>query len=215
MSSAKEDILTRIRESLSDAPEAPTPVRNYRRVSELNREQTIEMLVDRLIDYKANVFNATESNIAEVIAERLGENSRYVVPTGLNPEWLPEDTATRVHVTDSGSTLEPGALSVHELDAVDAVVTSSTVSCAEPGTIFLNSTPQEGRRAISLVPDHHVCVVPESTVVELVPEAIERITYERPVTMISGPSATSDIELIRVEGVHGPRILDVVILEGK
>ena len=75
MSSAKEDILTRIRESLSDAPEAPTPVRNYRRVSELNREQTIEMLVDRLIDYKANVFNATESNIAEVIAERLGENS--------------------------------------------------------------------------------------------------------------------------------------------
>ena len=142
MSSAKEDILTRIRESLSDAPEAPTPVRNYRRVSELNREQTIEMLVDRLIDYKANVFNATESNIAEVIAERLGEKSRYVVPTGLNPEWLPEDTATRVHVTDSGSTLEPGALSVHELDAVDAVVTSSTVSCAETGTIFLNSAPQ-------------------------------------------------------------------------
>ena len=171
------------------------------------------MLVDRLIDYKANVFEATEANIVDVIAERLGETSHYVVPVGLNRQWLPEDTPTRTCFTDSGSTLEPGALTVHQLDAVDAVVTSSTVSCAETGTIFLNSNQDEGRRAISLVPDHHICVVPRSTVVELVPEAIDRITYERPVTMISGPSATSDIELIRVEGVHGPRTLDVIILD--
>ena len=200
MSSAKEDILARIRTSLADAPVAPEPQRNYRRVSHLNQEQTIEMLVDRLIDYKANVFEATEANIADVIAERLGETSHYVVPVGLNRQWLPEDTPTRT-------------LTVHQLDAVDAVVTSSTVSCAETGTIFLNSNQDEGRRAISLVPDHHICVVPRSTVVELVPEAIDRITYERPVTMISGPSATSDIELIRVEGVHGPRTLDVIILD--
>lgn len=213
MSSAKEDILARIRTSLADAPVAPEPQRNYRRVSHLNQEQTIEMLVDRLIDYKANVFEATEANIADVIAERLGETSHYVVPVGLKRQWLPEDTPTRTCFTDSGSTLEPGALTVHQLDAVDAVVTSSTVSCAETGTIFLNSNQDEGRRAISLVPDHHICVVPRSTVVELVPEAIDRITYERPVTMISGPSATSDIELIRVEGVHGPRTLDVIILD--
>ena len=162
MSSAKEDILARIRTSLADAPVAPEPQRNYRRVSHLNQEQTIEMLVDRLIDYKANVFEATEANIADVIAERLGETSHYVVPVGLNRQWLPEDTPTRTCFTDSGSTLEPGALTVHQLDAVDAVVTSSTVSCAETGTIFLNSNQDEGRRAISLVPDHHICVVPRS-----------------------------------------------------
>ena len=215
MSSAKEDILARIRSSLEGVGPAPEPVRNYRRVSELTEEQTIDMLVGRLIDYKANVFFATPENISEVIAERLGEKSTYVVPEGLDKKWLPSDTAERKHVTDSGSTLKPGCLSLKELDAVDAVVTGSTVSCAETGTIFLNTNPEEGRRAITLVPDHHICVVPRSTVVELVPEAIERITYTRPVTMISGPSATSDIELIRVEGVHGPRTLDVIIYDAK
>lgn len=215
MSSAKEDILARIRSSLEGVGPAPEPVRNYRRVSELTEDQTIDMLVGRLIDYKANVFFATPENISEVIAERLGEKSTYVVPEGLDMKWLPADTAERKHVTDSGSTLKPGCLSLKELDAVDAVVTGSTVSCAETGTIFLNTNPEEGRRAITLVPDHHICVVPRSTVVELVPEAIERITYTRPVTMISGPSATSDIELIRVEGVHGPRTLDVIIYDAK
>lgn len=215
MSSAKEDILARIRSSLEGVGPAPEPVRNYRRVSGLTEEQTIDMLVGRLIDYKANVFFATPENISEVIAERLGEKSTYVVPEGLEEKWLPADTAERKHVTDSGSTLKPGCLSLKELDGVDAVVTGSTVSCAETGTIFLNTNPDEGRRAITLVPDHHICVVPRSTVVELVPEAIERITYTRPVTMISGPSATSDIELIRVEGVHGPRTLDVIIYDAK
>lgn len=81
-------------------------------------------------------------------------------------KWLPADTAERKHVTDSGSTLKPGCLSLKELDAVDAVVTGSTVSCAETGTIFLNTNPEEGRRTITLVPDHHICVVPRSTVVE-------------------------------------------------
>ena len=96
MSSAKEDILARIRTSLADAPVAPEPQRNYRRVSHLNQEQTIEMLVDRLIDYKANVFEATEANIADVIAERLGETSHYVVPVGLNRQWLPAAPWSRV-----------------------------------------------------------------------------------------------------------------------
>ena len=93
------------------------------------------------------------------------------------------------------------------------MVTSSTVSCAETGTIFLNSRPEEGRRAITLVPDHHICVVPAASIVELIPEALAQVTPEHPITMISGPSATSDIELQRVEGVHGPRRLDVIILD--
>lgn len=174
MSSAKEDILARIRSSLADAPVAPEPVRNYRRVSELNEEQTIEMLVDRLIDYKANVFHANKENISKVIAERLGEKSTYVVPEGLNMEWLPADTADRKRVTDSGSTLKPGCLSLKELDAVDAVVTGSTVSCAETGTIFLNTNPDEGRRAITLVPDHHRAELPS-----LQPVRAGRSVHER------------------------------------
>lgn len=213
MSDAKAEILGRIRASLADHPSPPAPVRDYRRTSDKSQEEIIEMLVDRLIDYKANVYHETEESIAERVGELLGKSSRYVVPAGLKSQWLPTDSAVRSRLVDSGNTKKPGALSVRELDAVDAVVTGSTVSCAETGTIFLNTNPDEGRRAITLVPDHHICVVPVQSIVELIPEAIERTTYERPITMISGPSATSDIELIRVEGVHGPRTLDVIILK--
>lgn len=213
MSTAKEDILGRIRSSLSDHPSPAEPIRNYRRTSKLSKEATLEMLVDRLIDYKANVFYATEETIAQRIDELLKDASRYVVPSGIKESWLPEDTARRSRIFDAGNLKKAGTLSTRELDSVNAVVTNSTVSCAETGTIFLNTNSDEGRRAITLVPDHHICVVKEDTIVELIPEAFERIDYKRPVTMISGPSATSDIELIRVEGVHGPRTLDVIILQ--
>ncbi|MBM7051993.1 MULTISPECIES: LUD domain-containing protein [unclassified Rothia (in: high G+C Gram-positive bacteria)] len=213
MSDAKAEILKRIRTSLGDHPQPAEPVRNYRKVSDKSEEEVLEMLIDRLVDYKANVYQETEETIAERVSELLGKSSRYVVPTGLKSEWLPKDTAARTRLVDSGNAKKSGALGVRELDAVDAVVTSSTVSCAETGTIFLTSNPDEGRRAITLVPDHHICVVPIDTVVELIPEAIKRTNFDQPVTMISGPSATSDIELIRVEGVHGPRTLDVIILK--
>lgn len=213
MSDAKAEILGRIRASLWDNPQPAEPVRNYRRTSDKGTEEIIEMLVDRLIDYKANVYHETEETIAERIAQLLGKSSRYVVPTGLKHQWLPEDTAARSRVVDSGNVQRPGALSVRELDALDAVVTSSTVSCAETGTIALNSRDDEGRRAITLVPDHHICVVPVESIVELIPETVERLDVSKPITWISGPSATSDIELIRVEGVHGPRTLDVIILK--
>lgn len=213
MSDAKAEILGRIRASLWDSPQPAEPIRNYRRESDKGIEEITEILIDRLVDYKANVYQETEETIAERIAELLGKSARYVVPSGLKSEWLPEDTAARSRMVDSGNANKPGALSVRELDAVDAVVTSSTVSCAETGTIALNSTDQEGRRAISLVPDHHICVVPLDTIVELIPETVSRLDFSRPVTWISGPSATSDIELIRVEGVHGPRTLDVIILK--
>ncbi|GAA1740698.1 LUD domain-containing protein [Rothia terrae] len=213
MSDAKAEILGRIRSSLSDHPQPAEPIRNYRKVSDKSQAEVLEMLIDRLVDYKANVFEETEETIAQRIAEQLGKSSRYVVPTGLKNEWLPEDTAARTRMVDSGNDQKSGALSLRELDAVDAVVTSSTVSCAETGTIFLTSQEDEGRRAITLVPDHHICVVPLDTVVELIPESMRRVDFNKPVTMISGPSATSDIELIRVEGVHGPRTLDVIILK--
>lgn len=213
MSDAKAEILGRIRASLWDSPQPAEPIRNYRRESDKSIEEITEILIDRLVDYKANVYQETEETIAGRIAELLGKSARYVVPAGLKSQWLPEDTAARSRMVDSGNANKPGALSVRELDAVDAVVTSSTVSCAETGTIALNSTDQEGRRAISLVPDHHICVVPVDTIVELIPETVSRLDFSRPVTWISGPSATSDIELIRVEGVHGPRTLDVIILK--
>lgn len=213
MTNAKDEILRRVRAALADGPEAPEPARAYRRSSDRPLEEVLEMLVDRLEDYKAVVHREDAGSIAGRIEQLLGRSSRYVIPTGLAQEWLPPDSAARVRMVDSGHARRVGALTVRELDAVDAVVTSSTVSCAETGTIFLNARPDEGRRAITLVPDHHICVVPVSRVVELVPEAMGRVDPERPITMISGPSATSDIELQRVEGVHGPRRLDVVLLD--
>jgi L-lactate dehydrogenase complex protein LldG len=106
-------------------------------------------------------------------------------------------------------------LGVMELDSTSAVVTSSAVSVAESGTIILDGSPDQGRRAITLVPDHHVCLVPASSIEQLLPAALERLDTTRPLTWISGPSATSDIELERVEGVHGPRTLDVLIVKDR
>ncbi|MFC6257227.1 lactate utilization protein C, partial [Kocuria oceani] len=170
------------------------------------------MLVDRLVDYKAAVYHETLVALQDRIAALLGASSRYVVPEGLDRSWLPEETGMRRAIVDPNDARAASALGVRELNAVDAVITASTVSCAETGTIFLTGRADEGRRAISLVPDHHICVVALDTVVELVPEALARVEPTAPVTMISGPSATSDIELERVEGVHGPRRLDVVLL---
>lgn len=209
---AKAEILARIRGALHDAP-APAPAaRTYRRASERAGTEVVEMLEDRLVDYKAGVHRETPESLPGRIAELLGASARYVVPAGIDTAWLPEETAARRAIADPNDARKPSALGVRELNAVDAVVTSSTVSCAETGTIFLTGRPDEGRRAISLVPDHHICVVPLETVVELIPEALARIEPTAPVTMISGPSATSDIELERVEGVHGPRRLDVILL---
>ena len=215
MSEAKAEILRRVRASLADSPEAPEVTRAYRTESEKSAHDVRAMLIDRLLDYKANVYEETTDSVAERIEKLLGKSARYVMPKGLNLNWWPEDSAARRHLVDSGNGQRAGSLTDRELDAVDAVVTSSTVSCAETGTIFLNASDEEGRRAITLVPDHHICIVPAESIVELIPESVRRVNPERPITMISGPSATSDIELQRVEGVHGPRTLDVIILDGQ
>lgn len=206
MTTARETVLGRVRDALALAPAADTPVpRAYRTGRTLPDAERLALFTDRLVDYKAQVHPCTADRTAEVVAEVLRERGarRIGVPAGLDPQWL---TAYDGEVRqDSADTPPP------RLDALDGVVTASAVSCAETGTIFLDGSPDQGRRALSLVPDLHVCVVDLSTVRVGVPEAVAELVPERPTTLISGPSATSDIELERVEGVHGPRTLAVVI----
>ena len=208
--SAREEILGRLRDALRDSPEVPEIPRDYRTTTEVPETERIAMLVDRLEDYKAGVTVLDEAGISARIAELLDGAASYVVPEGIDGDWL---AAADAAVPGRRRTDSIGApLSVAELDATAAVVTGSAVSVAETGTIMLDGSPNQGRRVISLVPDHHICVVRAADITTILPEALRRLDGTRPLTWISGPSATSDIELERVEGVHGPRTLDVIIV---
>jgi len=207
--SAREEILERIRTALKDSPVAPEIPREYRAASQLDEEALIELLVDRLIDYKAQVSVVDNAEVPARIAELLADAGSYVVPTGLDAGWLTGLELEHDSRRRQDSAAAP--LSVAELDGIDAVVSGSAVAVAETGTIILDGSPNQGRRAITLVPDHHICIVKTTDITGILPEALRRIDGTRPLTMISGPSATSDIELERVEGVHGPRKLDVII----
>ncbi|MGW6468243.1 LutC/YkgG family protein [Streptomyces rubiginosohelvolus] len=206
MSSARDTVLGRIRDALALAP-APAVVvpRAYHAGRTLPEDERLTLFTDRLLDYKARVHPCTSDRTAEAIGEALREHGarRIGVPPGLDARWL---TRYDGEVREDHPDVSPA-----QLDTLDAVVTASAAGCAETGTIFLDGSPGQGRRALSLVPDLHVCVVDLSTVEAGVPEAVARLAPERPTTLISGPSATSDIELERVEGVHGPRTLVVVI----
>jgi L-lactate dehydrogenase complex protein LldG len=194
--SAREDILDRVRRAAADAV-TPTVPRDYRRADETPGD--VDLLVDRLLDYKAQVHRCTESTLRDVLASLL--SGRVLVPEGFPAEWLP----ARDWVADEG-------LNPYELDAIEAVVTTCVLGIAETGTLVLDGGPGQGRRAATLVPDRHVVVVREDQVVQTVPQALTRLDPTRPQTWVSGPSATSDIELQRVEGVHGPRQLVVVLV---
>ncbi|MFF9594036.1 lactate utilization protein C [Streptomyces sp. NPDC014646] len=206
MTTARETVLGRIRDALTLAPVQDTPVdRAYRTGRTLPDDERLALFTDRLVDYKAEVRTCTADRTAATVTEALREHDarRIGVPAGLDTSWLGTyDGEVRVDSTD---------LPAPRLDALDGVVTASAAGCAETGTIFLDGSPDQGRRALSLVPDLHVCVVDLSAVEVGVPEAVARLVPDRPTTLISGPSATSDIELERVEGVHGPRTLVVVI----
>lgn len=200
MSGARAEVLARIRAALGpDRPEPDVP-RLYRHRGETVQPELLELLTHRLRDYQATVHPCTESELAGTVRSVLADAGRVLVPPGLPPAWAPS-TAT----VDSG-------LSPAELDGYDTVVTGCAAACADTGTIVLDAGSDQGRRAVTLVPDRHVCVVRADQVVATVPELLARLDPRRPLTLISGPSATSDIELRRVEGVHGPRTLSVILV---
>ena len=198
MTSARDEILGRVRAALVDAPGAPeVPPRRLSGFDRLNHPDLLDLFVERVEDYRARVVRCAPDEVEERIASAL-DGARAVVPPELG--WQVENA-----VVDTG-------LTALELDEIDAVATAAAVGIAETGTVVLDHGPDQGRRALSLVPDLHVCVVRADQVVPGVPDAVARLDPARPQTWISGPSATSDIELNRVEGVHGPRKLVVVLV---
>lgn len=194
---AREVILGRVRAALSDRPPVPDVPRDYRRRGDAPR--AVELFAERVGEYRAGVHRGLEA------LNGLAAGRRLAIPADLPGEWRPPGAEL---IADDG-------LGVDELDAVDGVLTGCALAIAETGTIVLDAGAGQGRRALTLVPDLHICVVPADRIVATVPEAFEALRGAaregRPITLISGPSATSDIELRRVEGVHGPRTLEVVI----
>ncbi|MDG4767404.1 LUD domain-containing protein [Solwaraspora sp. WMMD406] len=207
MSEARDEILSRLR-AVRDQRPVPVP-RDYLTASAASGADPVALLVDRLVDYRATVRRCGRAELAPVLATVLADVPRIAAPADLPTGWLTDYTG-EVRRDDA-----PVPLTVTELDRPGlAVVTGCAVAVGQTGTVILDAGPTQGPRRLTLVPDHHVCVVGADQVVTGLPEALARITDPtRPLTLISGPSATSDIELNRVEGVHGPRRLDVIIVE--
>jgi L-lactate dehydrogenase complex protein LldG len=198
---AKAEILRRIRTALADRPSPVTIPRDYNKTRSF--PSVLDLFAERVADYRAVVHLVPPDALVTKIRSLLAGKT-IVAPADLPAAWLvPEVT----WISDP--------LSVAELDASDGVLTGCAVGIAETGTIVLDAGEAQGRRALTLLPDYHLCVVRASQVVGTVPEALERLDPVRPLTFISGPSATSDIELDRVEGVHGPRTLEVLIVPGR
>jgi L-lactate dehydrogenase complex protein LldG len=214
---AREEVLARIAAAHRVAPPPNLPYegisREYRTTSDSSAEALTELLIDRLVDYRALVRQCSADDLAGTIADAVAERGAHtvVVPSGLDSSW----TAAL-----SGSVLTDGLLAhyqrtVSELDGVEGVITGCAVAIAETGTLILDGSPAQGRRVLTLIPDYHLCVVFPDQIVGDVPQALARLEATQPLTMISGPSATSDIELNRVEGVHGPRTLEVIIVRNE
>lgn len=213
MSGARDVVLGRIRRALADVPadEQPPDVpveRAYRRHAALEGDVLAALFVERVGEYRATVHRCAPDRIAATAGRICADAgaATMIVPADAPAAWRPADVAV---IEDAGHTPE-------QLDAIDAVLTGCATGVAETGTIVLDGGRAQGRRALTLVPDVHLCVVTADQIVELVPEAVaaldDAVTAGRALTWISGPSATSDIELSRVEGVHGPRHLHVLLV---
>lgn len=211
----REEVLRRIRMALRDVPSGEQAgdvavTRDYRHSELTDSEEVVERFAERVAEYKVNVQRVEEATLAEAIESACATHGvrRLVIPMDLPLSWLPADVELL---------RDEGTLTYEQLDSSDGVLTGCALGIAQTGTIILDGGAHQGRRVITLLPDYHLCVVFEDQVVNLVPEAIERlretvISDRRPITLISGPSATSDIELNRVEGVHGPRTLNMLLV---
>lgn len=217
MTSAKEEILHRVRRATHDVPKSERPEdvsveRGYRDQDDAPHAEIVERFAERAAEYEATVHRVSETDLPGAIAEACERRGirTLVIPSGLPDAWVPDSVET---LCDSVRM----RLSNEELDKSDGVLTGCALGISQTGTIVLDAGEGQGRRALTLLPDYHLCVVREDQVVGLVPEAFARLAETvksegRAITFISGPSATSDIELNRVEGVHGPRTLEVLIV---
>ncbi len=206
--SARDEIVARIRAARNGAPPA-AHVPAYRHRWDAERSDLVARFVQRLADYQVAVLHArSDVDVREVAAVRLAQRgiASLLVPHDLPMSWRPLDPAPREDID----------LTYEDLDAAQGAMTGSLLGIAETGTVVLDCGPGQGRRALTLLPDYHLCVVRESSLVGILPEAVAvlhpRVAHGAPVTFFSGPSATADIELDRVEGVHGPRTLDVILV---
>jgi L-lactate dehydrogenase complex protein LldG len=217
VSDARAEILGRVRDALADRPPVPEHVPGPAR-SGAAGDDLVARFVERVEDYRARVTvvrGADDELVAVAVAAALARHAALavVVPVGFPEAWTPPGAV--VATGDAGAVPDPRALA-----ALDGVVTSCAAAIAETGTIVLDAGPGQGPRALTLIPDLHVCVVPASRIVPGVVQAVSAMRHSveatrRPLTLISGPSATSDIELNRVEGVHGPRRLEVVVVDDR
>jgi L-lactate dehydrogenase complex protein LldG len=205
MSDSRTLVLRAVTGAITHLGPPPAPARAYRRTGRLDEEQRTALFCERVGEYRAAVrrleVSAVPAAVAEICRER-GATS-LGVPPGLPAAWRPDG----IHL------VEDRDLTPRELDGLGGALTGCTAAVAETGTLILTAGPREGRRALTLVPDLHICVAGEAQICELLPEALARIEPRRPITLVSGPSATSDIELKRVEGVHGPRNLHVLVVK--
>ena len=217
MTDARTEILRRVRVALADIPQAETPAdlsipTDYRTTGTESLAERLDAFAERVAEYRATVHRVHPDALPQAIAHACQARGirRLVVPADLPDEWLPNG----VEILRD----DPTAPTSGSRDAGDGVLTGCALGIAQTGTIVLDSGECQGRRVVTLLPDYHLCVVHAHQVVELVPEAVAHLHEsaqrpDRPITWISGPSATSDIELNRVEGVHGPRTLEVLLVE--
>jgi L-lactate dehydrogenase complex protein LldG len=212
MTTARQEILGRIRNAngsqhFDRQHEYQMLIRHYRQTSTLGSNARVDLFIDRLHDYGTAVYRCAEPRIAEAVGGVMAERgkSELLIPSDLPKPWLP---AGFRFIADR-------QLEYSEIDSSQGVLTGCAVAIAVTGTIVLRHSAGEGRRALTLIPDYHLCIVLASQVVETVPQGIHEMESfnDVPLTTISGPSATSDIEMTRIKGVHGPRTLDVILVE--